>query len=83
MKKRIIYIVFEYSLHNKSKLNIKYVNPKLSDDKLLAKCQQSICNQLNMVLNPTKPSTKLYKLTWILLEILYDHDTNSKKLIAN
>lgn len=82
-KKKITRRVFEYALNNKKRLNKTYANPKLSDDELFTKCEQSICEELNMVLYPTQPTTKPDTLTSILLERLYEHDIKSRELIAN
>ncbi len=81
-KKKITRRVFEYALNNKKRLNKTYANPKLSDDELFTKCEQSICEELNMVLYPTQPTTKPDTLTSILLERLYEHDINSRESIA-
>ena len=81
-KKKITRRVFEYALNNKKRLNKTYANPKLSDDELFTKCEQSICKELNMVLYPTQPTTKPDTLTSILLERLYEHDINSRESIA-
>ncbi len=81
-KKKITRRVFEYALNNKKRLNKTYTNPKLSDDELFTKCEQSICEELNMVLYPTQPTTKPDTLTSILLERLYEHDINSRESIA-
>ena len=81
-KKKITRAVFEYALNNNKELNTKYANPKLSDGELFAKCQKSIFEELNMVLYPTRPTTKPDTLTSILLERLYDHDIKSRELIA-
>ena len=81
-KKKITRRVFEYALNNKKRLNKTYADPKLSDDELLTKCEQSICKELNMVLYPTQPTTKPDTLTSILLERLYEHDINSRESIA-
>lgn len=81
-KKKITRRVFEYALNNKKRLNKTYANPKLSDDELFTKCEQSICKELNMVLYPTQPTTKPDTLTSILLERLYEHDINCRESIA-
>ena len=81
-KKKITRAVFEYALNNKKELNTKYANPKLSDGELFAECQKSMFEELNMVLYPTRPTTKPDTLTSILLERLYDHDIKSRELIA-